>query len=110
MDYTKFVFGENAIHVPAWMYVQGGGDDGVVSFVGASHLPALGAAHPLRYGSDRTHQLIVGEMVVRPHLVVGTDAHRGAGLAALISSARYDRETLLANGEVVINLGLVDLP
>lgn len=107
MDYAKVLFGENAVHVPAWMWVQPAGD-GLVSFAGASRIPDLGAAHPLRYGSERVHQLIVGEVVVRPHLIVATDVHRGSGLAALVSSTRIDREALLADGEVVLDIGVTD--
>lgn len=97
MDYTKIMFGENARHVPAWMYVQDAGE-GRVSFVGASRVVDL--AHPLRYDSERTHQLIVGELVVRPHQVFATDALQGEGLANLVHG--HDIETLLAQGERVL--------
>ncbi|WP_424862980.1 hypothetical protein [Streptomyces sp. MMS24-I29] len=81
------------------MYVQTAAD-GTVSFVGASRVDR--PEHPLRYGSDRTHQLIVVELIVRPHYVVGTDVLRGQGLGGLASQppdlARY-----LTNGELILD-------
>jgi hypothetical protein len=94
--YTRALFGENARHVPAWMYVQHQGGD-VVSFVGASRVVG---EHPLRYGSDRSHQFILGEVIVRPHLVIATDALRGDGLSALAISD-HDFGRMLRDGEVL---------
>lgn len=101
IDMTKVLFGENARHVPAWLYVQGEG--GMVSFVGASRMPHLDE-HPLRYASQRTHQFIVGELVVRPHLVVATDTLRGMGLASL-AQHDHDITAMLSQGERLIDLG-----
>ncbi len=92
------MFGVNATHVPAWMFIQEQGD-GLVSFVGASRVPP-GQRHPLRYGSDRTHQLVIGEIVVRPHTVHATDDCRGAGLAGLAQGEHYLRQALA--GELLI--------
>lgn len=97
MDYTAAIFGANARHVPAWMYVQDQGN-GIVSFAGCSRADV--SAHPLRYGSGRTHQFILGEIVVRPHLVVATDALRGEGLCNLLSNHDFDR--MLRDGEALI--------
>lgn len=80
------------------MYVQDVGD-GIVSFVGGSRVGE--AAHPLRYGSDRTHQLVVGEIVVRPHFVVATDTLRGMGLAGL-ATHHHDIGKMLAEGERIV--------
>lgn len=103
MDYTQALYGQHARHVPAWMYVQDGGT-GIVSFVGASKVNVeqhLAGVHPLRYGSTRTHQLIVGEIIVRPHLVVATDDLRGMGLAGL---ATNDHWATAENGERIIDI------
>jgi hypothetical protein len=100
MDYTRVLFGEHAVHVPAWLVVQDGGD-GLVSFVGASRagVESLAAGlHPLRYGSSKEHQLIVGEIVVRPHRVTASDARRGSGLAGLAT----DPFTDLADAERIV--------
>jgi hypothetical protein len=96
----RALLGERARHVPAWLYVQDQGA-GLVAFVGASRNPLAAAAHPLRYGSERTHQLIVGELVVRPHRVIATDLLRGHGLASLVGQP-YDVGDLLTMGEEVV--------
>ncbi|WP_329020408.1 hypothetical protein [Streptomyces sp. NBC_01601] len=91
----------NVRHVPAWLYVQNQGD-GLVSFVGASRVPTHSGPHPLRYGSSRTHQLVVGELIVRPHYAIGTDVLRGQGLGGLATQSP-DLERLLDCGEVVLD-------
>lgn len=102
-DYTRIMFGQHAIDVPAWLYVQNQGPD-TVAFVGASRIEGIGAAHPLRYGSGRTHQLIIGEMIIRPRLALGTDALRGQGLGQLVThpAGGTDRLTLDGIGEWII--------
>jgi hypothetical protein len=101
VDYVRAMFGQSAVHVPAWLYVQDQGD-GVVSFVGASKPVPVAGPHPLRYGSGRTHQLLAGDLVFRPQLVVGTDTLRGAGLGGLAVGG-HSVEELLADGEIVLN-------
>ena len=95
---TKIMFGENARHVPMWMYVQNQGG-GVVSFVGASR--GAPADHPLRYGSQREHQFVLGELVLRPHLVIATDTLRGMGLGGLATSGN-DLRQMLTDGELLL--------
>ncbi|MGW1007505.1 hypothetical protein [Streptomyces sp. NPDC002520] len=91
----------HARHVPAWMYVQNQGD-GLVSFVGASRVPAGSEPHPLRYDSSRTHQLVVGELIVRPHYAIGTDVLRGQGLGGLATQSP-DLARLVGRGEVLLD-------
>jgi hypothetical protein len=81
---VRRLLGANAVHVPAWLYVQDAGA-GVVSFVGASRISLADVDHPMRYGSRHSHQLIVGELVVRPHQVYATNALEGMGLSGLVS-------------------------
>jgi hypothetical protein len=81
-ELTHIMYGKHAIHVPAWFYTQG--DGGVVSFVGASSSPAL------RFGGVKTHQLVVGEIIVRPHYVVESDAFKGHGLPGLATANHHD--------------------
>lgn len=100
MDYVKAMLGEHARHVPAWLYVQDQGS-GVVAFTGASSVQN-GGLHPLRYGSERTHQFIVGEIVVRPHFVVATDMLRGAGINGLLMG-HHDITHMLSDGETLLD-------
>jgi hypothetical protein len=91
--YTRMLLGEHAVHVPAWFYVQQQGRDRsgaeFVSFVGASRADP-GQPHPLRFGSDRTHQLVIGDIIARPHVVHGTDELQGHGLAGLVTGDGHD--------------------
>lgn len=103
VDYTRVLFGENARHVSAWLYVQRQGEE-YVGFAGGSRATTRGA-HPLRYGSDRAHQFIIGELVIRPHRIVATDALRGEGLASLITSG-HDIDAMLNDGEILYDAGL----
>lgn len=96
VDYTRIMFGEQACRVPAWCYVQHQGD-GIVSFIGSSKVPGV---NPLRYGSSRCHQFLVGELIVRPRLVVASDALTGEGLSGLLTSA-HDVDRMLSDGEVL---------
>jgi len=93
---AKLLYGERAVHVPCWMYVQGPGQ--LVTFAGASKVPE--GDNPLCFGTQWAHQFVVGEIIVRPHLVVGTDALRGEGLAGLLAG-EHDIRAMLRNGEKV---------
>jgi hypothetical protein len=102
VDYTKVMFGQHAVHVPAWLVVQDGGE-GLVSFIGGSKVGVESFAaglHPLRFGSAKTHQLVIGEIIVRPHRVTTSDDRRGSGLAGLAT----DPFTGLADAEQILNL------
>lgn len=98
-DMARIMFGENAVHVPAWMYVQRQGP-GIAGLVAASRVPE-GVPHPLLYGSDRQHTFVVGEVLVRPHIVIATDALRGYGAGSLfLGDHRFDE--MLGDGELII--------
>jgi hypothetical protein len=81
------------------VYVQSQGP-GVVSFVGSTRVTP-GDPHPLRFGSERTHQLVVGDLTLRPRLVVATDTLRGMGLSGL-ATHQHDIPAMLRNGEILI--------
>jgi hypothetical protein len=99
--YLAALFGEHARRGPAWLYVQDHGP-GLVSFVGASRTPARPPQrHPLRYGSDRPHQFVVGEVIVRPRLVVATSTLTGDGLASL-ATGDHNLHRMLTDGEVIL--------
>jgi hypothetical protein len=86
MDLTRTMFGVHARSVPAWWWVQDQGFDGgpIVTIAGGSRMAGLAAEHPARYGSARSHLLMVGELILRPQLIVATDARRGSGLPGLV--------------------------
>jgi hypothetical protein len=97
-DMTRVMYGQNARHVPAWMYVQRHSAE-TVGLIGASRVPQ-GTAHPLLYGSDRQHAFIVGEVIFRPHVVIATDALMGMGAGSLYLG-NHDFGAMLADGELV---------
>jgi hypothetical protein len=86
LDWTQVIYGEHARSVPAWWWVQNQGSDRqrrpVVAIVGASTWNEV-APHPARYDSARSHLLMVGELILRPRLIVATDARRGDGWHSL---------------------------
>jgi hypothetical protein len=99
VDMARVMYGEHARHVPAWLYVQRQGP-GVVGLVAGSHVPG-GPPHPLLYGSDRQHAFVIGEIIVRPHLVITTDALQGYGAGSLYLGPHEFGE-MLDDGELAI--------
>lgn len=93
-DAARLFYGADAVHVPAWLVVQDAGL-GTVSFVGSSMTP--GVTNPLRYGAPHwtrgtpddvywPHHLVVGEIIVRPHVAVVTRALRGMGVGQMLTN------------------------
>jgi len=87
--YTKAMFGCNAIQVPLNLIVQP---------VNESNTKVTGifqGQHPnmaqMMFGSKRTHVLILGDAVIRPRLVIGSDHLTGEGLTS-IASFGFDRK------------------
>lgn len=111
VDMTRVMYGQNARHVPAWMYVQDQGP-GTVGLVGASRIPGgQEQEHPLAYGGGYyalgsstpywAHHFIVGEVIVRPHLVIATNALKGDGAGSLYLGD-HDFGRMLSDGQVVV--------
>lgn len=95
--YSKMMFGENAIRIPIRMIVQNHGK-GVVSFIGAVK------NEELRFGSKTSHQFILGDAVIRPHLVMATKHLEGTGLAGIVtSSSFYDIGEWVNQGTVILD-------
>lgn len=75
--YTRAMFGCNAAHCGANMIVQDAGDGRVlVVLQSTSQQPK----HPLMFGSQHIHQLLMGDIVFRPRVVLGSDHLRGQGI------------------------------
>lgn len=88
---TKALYGENAVHVPFNAIVQGVStfhNITAVTLVGQSSAPTK--EHPLTFGSKMTHQLVLGDIIFRPHIVVESNAFRGYGLSGLAKMAPTD--------------------
>jgi hypothetical protein len=59
-------------------------------------------AHPARFGSGMTHQFMLGEIIIRPHLVFETNHYRGHGISALLT-AGVDADELMRNGNLIVD-------
>jgi hypothetical protein len=81
--------GCNARHAAGWIVVQDAGTtaDGrpIYSFMGV-------AVGELRHdnGKGFTHEMMQGEIIVRPLAAYAGDQYRGAGLSSIITSDCYD--------------------
>jgi len=90
---TRAMFGQYARHVPAWVVIQDMGEAGVI-IVGASR------SQDLRYDDNHIHQLILGELIVRPHCVIGSNHLVGSGAAGLLH-ADNDLRAWAEHGTVI---------
>jgi len=94
LDVMKFYYGQNLVHVPMWMIAQDQGDTTV--FVGATR------NDDIRYKSKMTHQLILGEMFIRPHVVSESEHLKGSGISAIARSGA-DMESWVNHGNIILD-------
>ena len=94
-DFTKVMYGQNAIHIPAWMVIQNQEEGGVI-IAGASK-----STKPM-YGSGKTHVLILGEIIIRPHYAVGSNDFEGQGAAGFWTNLPGAGEWL-KNGDILVH-------
>jgi hypothetical protein len=59
--------------------------------------------HPLFFGSKKTHVLILGDLVLRPHLVLATDGLTGVGLAGLATSGWLSEEWFKPGADLILD-------
>jgi hypothetical protein len=95
--FTRAMFGQHAIHIGANIIVQAYEEDNKAIFVGQTSM-----AHPLLFGSKKAHQLILGDLILRPHLVIGSDNFVGIGLAGLARDGFLSADKWLENGEILV--------
>jgi len=93
MDMTKVMFGINAIRLPIWMVAQN--NQTAFPFAGASRF------NHAMFGSNKTHTLITGEMIIRPRLVIATDEFIGRGIGGFWTDIPTPEEWL-KNGDILI--------
>lgn len=100
--YIQMMFGCHAVKVPIQMAVQQASDNTLVAVVLTRAMPG-----DLRFGSDKTHQLVLGDAVIRPHAVLETDAFKGHGLSGL---AMEPVDEWVRQGNVLLNPAGRELP
>jgi hypothetical protein len=96
-DMTKAMFGCHAVHTGINMIMQAAGDGRIIIVAQSS---GNGGPHPLMFGSKKTHVLCMGDMVIRPHLVFGSNEFRGAGLTNLMKDGFISPEKWV--GDVIL--------
>ena len=94
---TRAMFGENAVKVPIRIIVQDPGA-GVVLFAGAMRSKAL------TFGSELSHQYILGDAIIRPHVVLESDHPQGMGISGIMTSSMYaDPFEWVRHGNVILD-------
>ncbi len=98
---TRAMFGQHAIHIPINIIVQRTDDEKEGRIIGVFQ---TSSGEPLLFGSKKTHQLIMGDCVIRPHLVAESDAFIGHGISGIMRSGWTDIEGWIGNkGGVILN-------
>ncbi len=98
MDWTKVMFGENAVHLP-FNFVRQQADK--------THGLILGqeTGVNLAFSSNAPHVLVKGDMIFRPHLVIESKHLVGIGAAGIITSSSFcDLAEWTHHGKVIFNL------
>ncbi len=91
----KMMFGEHAKKIPCWLKTQKSIEG--ITFVGASRVPEL-------YTTSKEHLLIIGEIIIRPHIVIGSNHCIGHGLAGL--AKEFDTEAWSKGDIIASPMGL----
>ena len=101
--YTKIMFGEHAFRVPMNFIIQGDTNNpNELAGVFQGRHPAM---KQMLFGSKKCHQLILGDIVIRPHLVVESDAFIGMGINGIYKDGFRDLDKWITQGSTLLNLG-----
>lgn len=99
IDHAKLLMGKDAIHVAINMIVQPMGDDGDDSVTGVFQTRH---GRPLQFGRAESHILVLGDAIIRPRLVIASNAFRGSGLNHLATSGFAEFDKWVRTGHAVI--------
>lgn len=101
-SYIEALFGGSAVSVPFNAVVQADRETKtVMMMVVIKGDDAL----KLMHGSENTHQLIIGDAVIRPHLVFESNHLEGVGMGGIARSG-FDPEDWLSNGRCLLDRGV----
>lgn len=95
----RSMFGANAVAVPFNCIVQPMRNQTILAVVAIQGAEAA----RLTFGSNLTHQLIMGDAVVRPHCVVESNHLQGCGLAGIALSGFADVDAWVRQGNVILD-------
>lgn len=98
---AKLMMGERAIQVPLRMIIQAP-ETGKSAGIFQSSTPLLNFGTD---GADPTHLLVLGDAIIRPHLVLGSNRFRGRGISGLYTGYdTWDEKAWLADDSVSVIL------
>lgn len=98
LDMTKVMFGERAQHVGMNLIVQrADAESGKVWGVFQ-----CSDGLKLMQGTARTHVILIGDVVVRPRMAMGSDAFRGSGVASLVTCGFADINKWVDTGDLLL--------
>lgn len=93
--YIRGLFGANAIRLPLNFIVQRV-DENIVTGVFQTKL-----GNAMLFGSNKPHQLILGEAVIRPHIVAHSDHLVGCGISGICKSGFTDIAAWIKGGTLI---------
>lgn len=88
------LLGKPTLHLPMNFIVQSypdGKTSGVFQTV---------SGKPLTFDSKKTHQLILGDVFIRPRLVFESDHLKGAGISGIFTSGFTETDDWIAGGMI----------
>jgi hypothetical protein len=97
-EYTRMLFGDQAVYAKTHLIVQKGDNEGHTVAIAA--LSRSEGQHPLLFGSTKTHQLVVGELIVVPKLVMESNHLQGSGMSHMFTFGLGDAEGWQEHGSV----------
>ncbi len=98
--YIRMMFGSNAVFC-GFNYIVQEVEDGKVLIVAQS--TSRTAAHPLRFGSKRTHVMAMGDVVFRPHIVLGSDKLQGRGMTSIAKDGFLDMDAWGDSADLILD-------
>jgi len=94
--YMKALYGQHAIHIPLNLIVQAMDGTGTVTGVFQTK-----SGVPLLFGSKKTHQLVIADVILRPQLVTESNDFQGRGLSSLARDGFADVDTWIKGGVIL---------
>ena len=97
--HLRMLSGVYTAHIPCWFVMQGHGNN-QVGIVGASKTDKL------LYGTDKTHTIIKGDSIFRPHMIYAGDSAMGSGINGLATGAHFkirDEGELIFVDDIILN-------
>jgi hypothetical protein len=93
--YMQAMFGTNYIRLPLNFIVQAVDDNKIVA------IAQTGMGNAMKYNSKMIHQLVCGEAIIRPHMVMESNHLVGHGLAAIARDG-FSPDEWLDKGKFII--------